>query len=72
MIYINKYEKLRKSKNLTQENLAEILGIKRENISKWENEVSEPNRENLLKIADYFNVSIDFLLGRDSPSDDTA
>jgi transcriptional regulator with XRE-family HTH domain len=59
---------LRKSKNLTQEQLAGIFGIKRENISRWENGVAEPSRENLLKIADYFNVSTDYLLGRDSPT----
>jgi transcriptional regulator with XRE-family HTH domain len=55
---------LRKSRNLTQEQLAEIFGINRENISKWENGIAEPNRENLIKVADYFKVSIDYLLNR--------
>ena len=67
MINTNRFEKLRKSKNLTQEQLATILGTKRENISRWENNVVEPNRKNLKRIADCFDVSTDYLLGRDSP-----
>ena len=64
VVITNTYKKLRKNENLTQEQLAKILGIKRENISKWENEVTVPNRENLVKIADYFKITVDELLGR--------
>ena len=42
------------------------MGIKRENISRWENEAAEPSRENLIKLADHFGVTTDFLLGRES------
>ena len=49
---------------MTQGRLAEMLGINRENISRWENNVAEPSRDNLIKLADIFKVSTDFLLGR--------
>ena len=69
---MNKFANLRKDKNLTQEQLAEILGISRENISRWENGVTEPSRENLIKFADLFNVTLDYLLNRDNADPTTA
>lgn len=48
----------------TQEKLATITGKKRQTISQYVNGTSEPGYDTLTKIADYFNVSIDYLLGR--------
>ena len=62
---MNRIKELRKSSKITQEQLAEILGIKRENISRWENNAAQPSRENLIKFADYFSVTTDYLLGRE-------
>lgn len=44
--------------------LSESMGISTGNISDWKSGKSKPTAEALLKIADYFNVSIDYLLGR--------
>ncbi len=54
---------LRKSKKMTQEELATALGISRSALSLYEIEKREPDTETLLKIASYFEVSADFLLG---------
>lgn len=48
----------------TQAQLAEITGKKRQTISQYVNGVSEPGYDTLVKIADHFHVSLDYLLGR--------
>lgn len=48
----------------TQAQLAEITGKTRQTISQYVNGISEPGYDTLVKIADYFEVSIDYLLGR--------
>lgn len=60
---------LRKKKGLTQKQLAGILGIDQTAVSNWERGKSLPDNSNQLKLANYFNVSRDYLLGRD-PTDD--
>lgn len=55
-------KKLRKEKALTQDDLANILGVGKTTISSYETGNSEPNNENLVKIAETLNVSIDYLL----------
>ncbi|AEM79783.1 helix-turn-helix domain-containing protein [Thermoanaerobacter wiegelii] len=64
MTFSDRLKELRKEKNLTQEDLAKILGISRSTIAGYETERKEPDYETLKKIADFFNVSIDYLLGR--------
>lgn len=54
--------KLRKEKGLTQERLAEKLGVTNRSISRWENGVNMPDLDLLIELADYFDVSIDDLL----------
>ena len=53
---------LRKKSGLSQEQLAEKLGVSRQAISKWEIGVSQPECDKLILISKYFNVSIDYLL----------
>lgn len=48
----------------TQEKLAEITGKTRQTVSQYVNGISEPGYDTLIKISDYFDVSIDYLLGR--------
>lgn len=55
---------LRKSKKLSQQELAEILHISKSSVNMYERGEREPNSEMLIKIADLFEVSIDFLIGR--------
>lgn len=57
---------LRKSANLTQEKLADELQIDKRQISKLETAYNEPNIELLIKLADCFGCSVDYLLGRES------
>lgn len=55
---------LRKKANLTQSDLARRLHIKQYNVSDYEIGRIEPSIQTLIKYADIFNVSIDFLVGR--------
>lgn len=59
------FRKLRKQRELTQEMLAEYLGVSAQAISKWETNVSCPDVSLLPGIADFFGVSVDGLLGHD-------
>lgn len=54
---------LRMSNNLTQQSIANTLNINRSTYNGYEQGVSEPNIETLIKIADYFGCSIDYLVG---------
>ena len=60
-----KIKELRIEKDLTQEKLAELLNIDKSTIAKYETNDREPKVYILCKIADYFNVSLDYLAGRD-------
>ena len=56
-------KQLRKQSKLTQSELSKKINISRIKISRYENGEVEPNISTLIKLADYFNVSIDFLIG---------
>lgn len=56
---------LRKKSGLSQEQLAEQLCVSRQAISKWETGQSVPERDKLLAIGNYFNVSLDYLMKDD-------
>lgn len=62
MEFNEKLQELRKSKNLTQEELAEALYVSRTAISKWESGRGYPSIDSLKMISKYFSVSIDELL----------
>ena len=55
---------LMKSEKLTQMQLARALGVGQSSVSDWINAKSEPSIENLWKLADFFDVSVDYLIGR--------
>lgn len=61
----NKIKDLRKARGLTQEELAKKLNVKQNTISNWESEKTEIDKSSILFLCDYFNVSVDYLLGRD-------
>lgn len=56
-------QKLRKSRNLTQEEISDIIGVKLSTYQKYERDVISPPYDTLIKIAKYYNVSTDYLLG---------
>jgi HTH-type transcriptional regulator, competence development regulator len=60
----NKLIELRKAKKLRQEDIAKILGIARTTYAMYEQGNREPDFDTLNKLADYFEVTIDYLLGR--------
>ncbi len=59
-----KLKELRISKNLTQEELAKKLSMTQKTYSNYENEKTEPNINTLIQIADFYNVTLDYLLDR--------
>jgi transcriptional regulator with XRE-family HTH domain len=62
---------LRKQKNLTQKQIAEALNITERAYRGYEINQSTPNTENLIAIADFFDVSLDELVGREFPKNKT-
>lgn len=62
---MNNLKILRKSRNLTLDQIAQDLQIKGATYWQWENEKRQPDVNSLIKIADYFAVTIDFVVGRD-------
>ena len=60
-----KIKELRKTAGLTQENAAKKLNISRQVFANYENEINQPSPEMLCEIADLFNCSIDYLVGRE-------
>lgn len=60
---------LRQKKGITQKEIADSLGIANSSYSLYEKGAREPNLEMLEKIANFFNVDMDFLLGRDISND---
>lgn len=61
-------KELRKQRKLSQESLATALGVSKSIIGLYENGKRTPSRQTLEAIADYFNVDIDYLLGREKGS----
>ena len=57
-------KKLRKERNISQLKLALDLNMNQNTISRYENRDREADYETLVKFADYFDVSLDYLLGR--------
>ena len=55
---------LREESGLTQEKLAEIFKTKKATISRYETGTRDPKLDMLIEFADFFDVSVDFLLGR--------
>ena len=58
----SKIKAARLEKKLTQEQVAELLGVSRQTISNWENEKSYPDIISVIKMSDCYEVSLDYLL----------
>lgn len=59
-------KELRISHSLTQVDFAQKLSVTKQTVSNWENNNIQPSIDMLIKIADYFNISTDYLLGREA------
>ena len=64
MTFSEKLKNLRKTHKITQEELAKIINVERSSIGKYESANTIPSNDTLIKIAEYFNVSTDYLLGK--------
>ena len=62
----NLIKKLRKQAKLSQQTLADQIGVFRNTISNWETGYSQISLENAKKVAEYFGVTIEYLLGSES------
>ncbi|MDF2881719.1 MAG: family transcriptional regulator [Clostridiaceae bacterium] len=68
-IFSDRLKKLRTDrKGLFQSEIAEVIGVDASAYSKYERGINEPDIETLIKIANYFEVTVDFLVGNDSKS----
>ena len=62
MTFGDKLSKLRKENNYTQEQLADVLGVSRQAISKWESNITYPETDKLIRMSELFDCSLDYLL----------
>ena len=58
----DRIQSLRKAKGITQEQLADAVGVSRQAVSKWESEQSVPDLERVVAMAEYFDVTTDYIL----------
>lgn len=58
-------KELRTKANITQKQLAEYIGVTSQTILNWENGIFEPKISELIKLANYFHVSVDYLIERE-------
>ena len=59
---------LRESLSLSQSKIAPLVGVKQASVNRYENDQCSPSYETLLKYADFFDVSLDYIFGRtDNP-----
>ena len=56
---------LREEKNATQDSIAKLLNVQRYTYAKWEQGRAEPSINDLIKLAEIFEVSIDYLVGKE-------
>jgi len=64
-------KKLRKERGVSQSSLAEYLQMSQQAIGSWETNRATPDLDTLVQLADYFNVSTDYLLGNDKTNSET-
>lgn len=65
-------KKLRKAKGMTQDELAGVLKVSRSTIAAYEARNNQPDFDKLVQIADYFNITIDYLLSGEAKSEQDA
>ncbi|MGD9568666.1 MAG: helix-turn-helix domain-containing protein [Sedimentibacter sp.] len=61
----DRIKECRQSRKLSQEKLAEIIGVSRQAVTKWETNLTAPSTENLFKLAEIFGTTVDMLIGPD-------
>ena len=64
VMFHNRIKQLREEKNLLQKDIADLFDLSRSAITKWEKGLATPDYATLVKLADFYDVSTDYLLGR--------
>lgn len=70
-MFPERLKRLRLKKKVSQQEMADLLGITRQGYAKYENNHSEPSFDVLQKISSFFDVTTDFLIGRSDDPDRT-
>lgn len=68
-IFMKRMKELRHKKNISMDELAKILKVSKSRVNMWENNGSVPRSDVLVKIAEYYNVPTDYLLGNNNSSE---
>lgn len=63
-MFSERLRKLREEKKISQLELAKFLNISQQALSKWEQNISQPDNNVLIILSNYFDVSVDYLLGK--------
>jgi len=58
----DRIQHLRKLKGISQEELADKIGVSRQSVSKWESEQSVPDMDKIIRMSDFFAVTTDYIL----------
>ena len=66
---MNRLKQLRIKKNIKQQDLAKALNVTKQSVSNWENNKRLPDINTLIQLADFYNCSLDFLVGRELKED---
>lgn len=67
----DRIQNLRKAKGVSQEQLADAIGVSRQAVSKWESEQTTPDLEKVILMSEYFDVTTDYLLKGIEPAEET-
>lgn len=62
-IMVQNLKVLRIRKGISQQQLADVIGVSQQSINKYENHMIEPDISTLMALADFFNTSVDYLIG---------
>ena len=63
MKYYERLKDIREDKDLTQADIAQLLGTTRQQVSKWETGMQMMGVDKYVRLAEYYNISVDYLLG---------
>ncbi len=72
MEFSQRLYELRRKAGLSQEELANLVGVTRQAVQKWESGASKPDLDNIATLAEYFQVSLDYLVSGKEPDPSTA
>ena len=67
-MFAQRLKELRNNYGLSQESLAKKLGLAQQTYGHWETGRTQPDQNTLIRLANFFNVTTDYLLGNDQPS----